>query len=182
MWLLAILLVGVASTGHAAADGDWRPTYDLVMRWINFLILAAVIVKFGRRPIADMLNGRRTQISDQIEKLENERKAALARVAEAEAMLDDSHDRFVTITERLTAQGEKRHQQLVAEARQESQRLMNEARQRIAGEARRAADLLRSELVDVAIDQAHERLRAEVSPSDNQQFANDFIRQLNPNP
>ncbi len=52
-----VVLMGLISTEAMAAEasGDWRSTYDTVMMWINFGILAFVIVKFGREPMKDVL-------------------------------------------------------------------------------------------------------------------------------
>ena len=40
------LCLHVAGGEVLAADGNWRPVYDLVMRWVNFLILAFLLFKF----------------------------------------------------------------------------------------------------------------------------------------
>ena len=55
---------------------DWRSTFDLVMRWVNFVIIAFVLVKFGRKPIKDFFSNRREKIDQQIKKYEQQKEAA----------------------------------------------------------------------------------------------------------
>jgi hypothetical protein len=35
-----------------------RATWDLTMRWVNFLILAVVIVKYSKQPLISFLKGK----------------------------------------------------------------------------------------------------------------------------
>ena len=39
----------------AESGGTWRSTYDLIMRWANFLILAFIIFKFGKKPLINFM-------------------------------------------------------------------------------------------------------------------------------
>ena len=181
-WLLMLAMVGLAATAQAAGGDDWRPTYDLVMRWVNFVILAVVLIKFGRRPIANLLNGRSAAISDRITKLENEKNAALAKVAESEALVDASHEKLAIITEKIMAQGEEQRRQIVAQAREDSQRLMDAARHRVVIAGHHAAESFRGELVDAAVAAAERQLSTKIRSSDNLRMADDYINQLTRKP
>ena len=55
--LISIHLLG---TEALAADnsGNWRPVFDLVMRWLNFGIIVFIIIKYARTPVKDFLLSR----------------------------------------------------------------------------------------------------------------------------
>jgi len=92
---------------------EWRPIYDIVMRWVNFLILAFVIVKFGKAPLMNFLRGRQEAHEKEIRQLEKEKEEAMIKAKETQEMLTESNERFKVITERIIAQGEKKKQKIL---------------------------------------------------------------------
>ena len=175
--ILSAALAGtllVASTA-AAAEGDWRTTYDLVMRWVNFLILAAVIVKFARRPLKDFLSGRSQEISIQIQRLEDEKKHQQQRLAEAQESLAQSAARFEELKGKIAQQGERAREQVLEQARLESRMLMDSARRKIDHRMRKAQEALRNEIIDAAFERALERLPHEIKEEDNQKLLQQYL-------
>ena len=61
-------------TQAAAAAGDWRPTYDTVMMWINFIILTAVLIKLLRHPLGNFLKTQRDSTAHTLDVLEGEKR------------------------------------------------------------------------------------------------------------
>ena len=86
----AVVLIILIVPGALAADqnGGWRPTYDLVMRWLNFVILALVLIKFARRPLADFLTGKKEEIARDIQRMEEEKEQAALKVADINKKLE----------------------------------------------------------------------------------------------
>ena len=106
MAVFAALLVLCPNALAAEAFQGWRPIYDLAMRWLNFLIIVFVLIKFGRKPIKDFLTNRREEIDYQIKKYEQQKDAAEQKVLEARKMLDDHTIRFEKIKQRIIEDGE----------------------------------------------------------------------------
>jgi F-type H+-transporting ATPase subunit b len=160
-----------------AADGgsDWRPTYDLIMRWVNFIILAFLIVKFARLPLINFLKGRQKEIATEIEELENKRKAAEAAIKEAEEKLAASSSRLDSIKERILAQGKSRKEEIIASAKKESEMLLSAARVKVDGQIQSAKNQLRAEMVDLAVDQALKRLPSLITDEDNQRIMEEYL-------
>jgi hypothetical protein len=71
--------VGGLPEAAYAADAPWRPTYDMAMRWVNFIILVAVIVKYGKEPIKDFLKLQKSEVVSEISQLEAEKDRILAK-------------------------------------------------------------------------------------------------------
>ena len=113
-WLPVVVVIGLLVSANdvwaAASGADWRPIYDLAMRWVNFIILAFILVKFGRAPLKNFLQHRQADIASQIEDLEQEKAAVLAEVDQNLKALDASQERFESMKTRIMRQGEKRKQ------------------------------------------------------------------------
>jgi len=179
LWFCAALvLVILLAPGALAADGSggWRPTYDLIMRWLNFVILALVLIKFARRPLIDFLAGKKEEIAREIQRMEKEKEQAALKVAEAHKMLEESSIRFENLKERIIRQGEKRKQAIIAEAHRESEILLEGAKRKIDSQMLQAENTLRSEMIDMAVNVAIERLPGQVTENDNQKLLDQFLK------
>ena len=175
--LMICLSVLALAPDALAADsgGDWRTTYDLVMRWVNFVILAAVIVKFGRRPLMDFLTGRKEEIAYELRRLEEEKEALLEKVGEMRQQIEDSESRYEQIKQRIVAQGNNRKQVIIDEAQRESRILMETARNHIENRLRTAKRSIRAEIIDMAVDRAMQELPARVTAEDNRKLVEILI-------
>jgi F-type H+-transporting ATPase subunit b len=175
---LILGLAGVLLTASpaVAADGGWRPTYDLVMRWLNFLILVGVIVRYARQPVKTFLEGRSAELRIEIDTLESQKREAVATVSALRERLADSESRLAEMKARLLADGERRKQALLDQAEMESAMILKDAEHKIEGLRHQAQRMLRVELVDGAIDLAQTRLRDEIQAQDHQRFTADFFQ------
>jgi F-type H+-transporting ATPase subunit b len=174
----SLLMIVVFPQWAAGADPQWRETYDLVMRWVNFVILAGVLVYFGRRPVTHLLRSQAARHREQIQELEARKAQALAHLAAVRQTQAESEARFIDITQRIVALGETQRDAIIADAQRESEMLIAEARRRIAFAMRSAKDRLRAEMVDLAVDRALDRLPREISDADNQHRLGVFFRGL----
>ncbi len=164
-------------TEALAADnsGNWRPVFDLVMRWLNFGIIVFILVKYARTPIKDFLLSRREEVAREIEKIEEKKEEANQKIQDAARMLDENEVRFARIKERIIQEGKTKKQKLIEDAQQESKILLEGAKQKIENQLLDAKRAFKSELVDTAISLAMKRLPDEITTEDNQKFTNRFL-------
>ena len=160
-----------------AADGteSWRPLFDRIMRWLNFVILAFLLIKFSRVPIKTFFKTRKEEMVREIEALEDEKQKALREIDENLKLLEDSGVRFNTLKERIVAQGEKNKHKIIEDARLESKMLLESTKQKIDNQIMEARSKLRTELIDSAIAIAMQRLPAEITAEDNQKWVDKFL-------
>ena len=172
--VIGILLLG---TEASAADnsGDWRPVFDLVMRWLNFGIIVFILVKYARTPIKDFLLSRREEVAREIEMVEEKKEEANKKIQDAARMLDESEVRFARVKERIIKEGETKKQKLIEDAQQESKILLESTMKKIESQLLGAKRAFKSELVDTAISLAMKRLPDEITTEDNQNFTNQFL-------
>ena len=180
-WITAIAL-GLqifGSTALAAEEaGNWRSIFDLVMRWVNFAILAFILIKYAKTPLKNFLSEKREKIAHQINTIEQEKETAEQKIKETLKVLEDSKIRFAKMKQRIIEDGEKKKEKIITEARQESQILMESTRKKIDNQFLEAQKTLKSELAEMAINLAMERLPAEITEEDNQEWANAFLSNI----
>ena len=66
-----------------------RKLYDIIMRWVNFGILAAVFLKFARKPLMDALHGVREKIKENLDVIKNQFNDAKSGMDAEQAKLDN---------------------------------------------------------------------------------------------
>jgi F-type H+-transporting ATPase subunit b len=135
-----------------------RATWDQVMRWVNFLILAVVIVKYSRAPLAGFLKGKQTETARAIERVETEKKLAQQKVREGQIKLEASQQRLELIKSRIVSEGQRQKEIMIAAAEQESRVMLESARARIDSQIREAYQTIREEMIESAAEKAMERL------------------------
>jgi F-type H+-transporting ATPase subunit b len=176
--LIAILAVQLFSSTLALAAetaSNWRSTFDLVMRWLNFLIIVFVLVKYGRKPIKNFFSNRRREIDEHIKKFERQKEAAVEKIEEANRSLEDSAVRFEKIKQRIIEDGEKKKQQVIEDARKESMILLKATRHKIENQIVEARNLIRSELIETAVALAEKRLPEIITAADEQKLIDRFM-------
>lgn len=171
---LLLLAAGAACADEGEAAG-WRQTYDLVMMWVNFAILAFFIVKYGRAPLRRFLEDESRRTAEAIHKAEESKARMERELAQAEAAAAAGRERLTAVRARIIADGERRRTEAIEAARRESELLLTRARQAAAHEFAAAAARLRSELVEEAVQAALGRLPAEMRPEDHARLLERFI-------
>ena len=180
--LTGLILLHLSAHEAMAADssGDWRPVFDLVMRWVNFLILAFLLVKFSRAPIKNFLAGKKQEIADEIGELEAEKEEILRQIEESKDQLKNSQVRLAELKKRIVAQGEKSKQKMIEEAELESKMMLKSAKEKMDSRIVEARQVLKTELIDTAIAMATELLPDKITEEDNQKFIDAFISNASP--
>jgi F-type H+-transporting ATPase subunit b len=172
--LIALLLSGPTALAAEGAE-NWRSTFDLVMRWVNFTIIALLLVKFTKTPIKNFLSDRKEQIEKKIKAYEQQKEVVEEKIIESQKMLADSMIRFENIKKTIIEDGERRKQQIIEDAQQESRMLLEATKHKIEHQIREARNTIRSELIEAAIALAEKRLPAEITADDEQKLTDLFL-------
>lgn len=175
--LLPLLLLLLIPHGVLAEDGagDWRPTYDLALRWINFAILVFLILKYARKPLVNFFKEKSEDVKREIRAVEKEKEAILARVDEILAARDQSQEKLEKLKERVLAQGKAKKQRIIEGARMESKIMLESARRKIESQMAAAQDGIRAEMIDHAIEAALNKLPDIIDETDNQKLYDQYI-------
>lgn len=165
----AVFLALVVPGAWGAEPGGFtRQDWDAIMRYVNFAILAALVIKFAQRPIANFLKDKKDEVGREILQLEEDKRRVEGETREIQVQLDAGRERLVLIKEKIIAEGQGRKEQLIAQAQEEARVLLERTRHKIESRIRDAQELLRGELVDMAADMAASKLTAVVTPADHE--------------
>jgi len=170
-----IVTCWVASAWGAEGFEFTRETYDLMMRWVNFIILAALIIKYARRPIANFLKEKRDEVAKAIEKLETQKQAAKDQLLEYQSQLTASENQMARIKQKIIAEGEQRKAELIADAQNSSRIMMETAQLRISHMLRETHGRIRTELIDTAAEIASAKLSEMITAEDNDKLIHQWI-------
>lgn len=175
---LAGLMLLVCCVADAwAADGFkfTRESYDLMMRWLNFIILAALIIKYARRPIANFLQEKKNEVAESIENLEARKKAVQMKLEEGRRQLTASEERLASIKDRIIAEGENRKAQLIADSQNESRIMLETAQLRISHQIQEMHARLKSELIDSATQMTIAKLPEMITAADHERLISQWM-------
>jgi F-type H+-transporting ATPase subunit b len=174
---ICLIMLHLSAFDVLAAEnsGGWRPLFDLVMRWVNFLILAFLLIKFSRVPLKKFLEGKKQDIADEIGGLEAEKEEILRQIDQSKKQLENSRERLAVLKKRIVTQGEKNRQMIIDEAEREGKMMLKSAQQKVDSRILEARQLLKSELIDSAITLATKLLPEKITEEDNQKFIDAFM-------
>jgi F-type H+-transporting ATPase subunit b len=173
--LFAGLLVMMPAVAMASSP-EWRPKYDLIMMYVNFIILAAVIFKYAREPIKSFLKQQKEDVVSEMSQLETEKARFLDEIEAAKNRAAEGDLRFNEMKARLISQGEAKKQQMVDQAKQQSATMLEEARKKMETRILQAKSQLKMELADMAFEQASQQLPKIITDEDNQRLLEIYMK------
>ena len=156
-------------------SADWRPAYDLVLRWVNFAILVFLILRYARKPLVNFFKEKSEDVKKEIQAVEQEKEEILARVDEILKARDQSQEKLQKLQERVIAQGRAKKERIIEGARRESELMLASARRKIESQMAAAQEDLRAEMIDHAIDMALEKLPGVIDDKDNQKLYEQYL-------
>lgn len=165
-----------------AADGGggWRSTYDMVMMWVNFVILVALLVKFLRRPLGRYLASQRDAIKNAFDDLEAEKARINHDIQALRESMEARRQKAEERHRRIVAQARRERRDIIETAREEAQRRIAKARQQIDARHREARTKLRNEIIDAAVAKAMSELPHQVTPEEEQAWVSLFLKSITP--
>lgn len=177
---VAAAIIGLLflATPAFAADGQWRPTYDKVMLYVNFFILVFILVRYGRKPLMNFLQGQKDEVADQIHRLQKQKNAIEAEIEKARSMIEASNVRFEQIKSRIIEDGERTKQEIIDSAREQSKNIIENEKLKATNQITQAKERFMSELVDEASFLAQTKLPSEITDSDHDKLLDLFISNI----
>jgi F-type H+-transporting ATPase subunit b len=186
IWAAVLLAIAVTISlplfPHEALAADssnqWRPAYDLIMRYLNFGILLFLLIKFGKKPLVNFLRQRKEELQKEINRAEEKKKEAEANVAKVHRQLDESAARLEEIKQKIIKQGEIKKQRIIENAQQESKILLQEAKRRIDSQVLNARKRLQAQMIDEAMAIVFKKLPRQITEEDNQKFLDQYLTRV----
>src|SRR5262249_26430613 len=147
---------------------------------LNFGVLAFILYRYGRKPLAEALVKRKQSIMAEIDTATKLKDDAEARLEEYEEKLENIEAKLEEGRAGYAAQAEIEKKHILAEAEERRVRMRRDAEFRIDQELKTArAELLREAVVN-AVAAAEELIAKQVQPRDLDKMADDYLRSIGP--
>ncbi|MEZ4294281.1 MAG: F0F1 ATP synthase subunit B [Polyangiaceae bacterium] len=142
---------------------------------LNFGLLAFVLYRFGRKPLAEALAARKKAMMQEIDNATRLKEEAEARLDDYEDKLDNLDETLEQMKQDYAAQSEAERKHILAEAEERRARMKRDVEFRLQQEEKAAKQLLLQEAVERAVAEAEELIRKKVGQADADRMADDFL-------
>ncbi len=171
----------VAAHGtHGEGHGGITPQQKSNLIWwtVNFLLLVAILYKFGKEPVTNIFRSRREAIINEYEDLMAKKREAEKKYAELKERLSKLEEEAKRLLESFREQGEREKERIIAEAKENAERIKKQTELFIQQEVARAKAELQKEVAEAAVRLAEEIIRKNITPEDQKRLFNEFIERV----
>ena len=176
----AVLLVIVPALVWAAEEphgGGGLISLDrsLIIQAINFVILLFLLYRFLYKPLLAKMEERSGAIKKSLDEAQAARTEATRQQEENAARLKAAYAEAAAIREQALKEAAEEQKRLVDAARAESQRMIESAKAEMAADIRRAREVLRRAVADLAVGVAEKLIRRSLRDEDHRRIVADAI-------
>ena len=180
---IAVFVAGsVYASGPATGPTVWgistEKWWDLLWRAINFAALLVILIKFGAKPIANMLKGRQLAIKEQFEALATKKAEAEKSYQAYEAKLTQIDQEVKQIMENAIAQGVEEKDRIIAEANRAADDIKRQAEMAVQHEIAAIKLQLREEVANQAVMMAEELIKKNLQKDDQVKLIEDYLEKV----
>ncbi|KYG03294.1 ATP synthase subunit B, partial [Sorangium cellulosum] len=145
---------------------------------LNVSLLAFIIYRFGRKPIAEALRKRKQTITQELDNASRLKEEAEKRLDEYEDKLTRLEETLAELKAEHASQAEREKAHVLAEAEQRRVRMRRDAEFRIEQELKAARVMLLQEAVQSAVTAAEELLRQRVGREDLDRANEEYLKAI----
>jgi F-type H+-transporting ATPase subunit b len=167
-----------AEGGHAVSSITPAKLKDLFWRTANFIALLVILIYFLAKPIGNALLGRRQQVINELETLQEKRNAAERSYKEFEARLAGMEKEMEGIVQRAIAQAGNEKVKIIADAEKAAEDIKRQAEAAIQAEIVEAKRALRDEIADRAAAMAEELIVKNLTPEDQVKITEQYLDRI----
>jgi F-type H+-transporting ATPase subunit b len=175
-----VMAASLAHASGAAEKSQAEIVRETLWQAFNLVVILALMIYFGRKPISDFFTSRRQGIQTQLSQAADLLSQAEHRNSELQRRLVDLSAELDSIRESSSRRAEEEAMRILAEARATADRIRRDAQTAVAQEVRRAQATLREEAADLALELAAKKLQSGVTESDRDRLVDEFITRVQP--
>ncbi|MBA3455489.1 MAG: ATP synthase F0 subunit B [Deltaproteobacteria bacterium] len=169
-------------TGKSVAGAEEPMSAAITFMFLNFVLLMALLVKFGKPAARKLAAERHDQIKSALDEAAKLRKQAQDKLTEYEVKLKDADSEIRKLVEGMRADAEADKARILANAAAQSAQMKKDAELRIAAEIENARALLTREVTAAAATATEKLLREKMLVADQQALVGTFINDLKVEP
>jgi F-type H+-transporting ATPase subunit b len=145
---------------------------------LNFGLLAFVLYRFGKKPLADALSARKKAMMLEIETATQIKEEAEARLTDYEDKLQNLDETLEEMKRDFATQSEVERKHVLAEAEERRIRMKRDVELRIEQELKAAKQQILLESVEAAVAAAEALLKSKIAAADQDRSADQYLAGL----
>lgn len=163
---------------HGQVTPTWRIWWDGIWRILNFLVLAFLIFKVAKQPLADFLKNQKASVAADIEQMEKAKAEAITERRKWEAKTAGLAAEVEDYEKALSDVAAKERDEVLAHAEREARMVLERAEVWADQALRAARHRLASEMLEEAGEIAAGKLRAAINNDDRKRMFEEFTRDI----
>jgi F-type H+-transporting ATPase subunit b len=181
---LAVLFFCVALSAHAAEEGGSSSTEraNEIFKWINFAIVAAVLVWLFAKKLPPWFRGNAEKISSAITKATAAKEEAERQVREAESKLGNLKQEIAALQATAKREAAEEGERIRALAQSDARKVGIAAQAEIGAVERAARLELKALAASLAVDGAESLLAKQLTPAAQETLLDTFVKSLEGRP
>jgi F-type H+-transporting ATPase subunit b len=174
MFLNLALLMIFASEGGAWWD---YPGFEL-WKFVNLFVFVAILIFLVKRRVGEAFKTRSGQIKTELQRAQQERDAALAKLKEVEERLARLDTEVTTIRAQSQREAAEERERIVKSTEQEIVKLGEQAKREIESAGKAAKHDLRAYAAETSVRIAEDIIRREMRPEDDVRLISRSVDEL----
>jgi F-type H+-transporting ATPase subunit b len=179
-----IVVFSVALSAHAAEEGGGSSTerFNEIFKWINFAIVAAVLIWLFAKKLPVVFRGNADKISSAITKATAAKEEAERQVREAEAKLANLKQEIAALQAAAKREAAEEGERIRAMAQSDVKKVGAAAQAEIEAAERAARLELKALAASLAVDGAESLLAKQLTPAAQESLVDTFVKSLDGRP
>jgi F-type H+-transporting ATPase subunit b len=179
-----IVVFSVALSAHAAEEGGGSSTerFNEIFKWINFAIVAAVLIWLFAKKLPVVFRGNADKISSAITKATAAKEEAERQVREAEAKLANLKQEIAALQAAAKREAAEEGERIRAMAQSDVKKVGVAAQAEIEAAERAARLELKALAASLAVDGAESLLAKQLTPAAQESLVDTFVKSLDGRP
>ena len=150
----------------------------LIIQFLNFFVLVAILAKFAYKPILKTLEDRRLKIESDLNGAQEAREAAEQLKTDYQEQIKNAHAEAQAIVDKAVKQADKEAQAQLASVRAQITREKEIAQAEIANEREAAIREMRNEVVTLSMAVAEKLLKKNIDTDLNSKLVAECIEKF----
>lgn len=182
--LLSFVVLFFCVSAHAAEDGRGSATdrANEIFKWINFAIVAAVLIWLFAKKLPAWFRGNADKISSAITKATAAREEAERQVREAESKLANLKQEIAALQASAKREAAEEGERIRALAESDAKKVGVAAQAEIDAAERAARLELKALAASLAVDGAESLLAKQLTPAAQESLVDTFVKSLEGRP
>jgi len=173
--IVAVCLFATEAFANEAHEPRWG---DFAYRVVNFILFFGILWYFTRKLITNYFKGRRQNIQDTFDNLDERRAAAQKKLGEVESHIKNLEAERKAILDESRSQAEALKNHIIDDAKRQAKQIVEQARLTAENEGRSILSQVRSTMADEIVDAAEKLLREKLGPEDHKKLITNSLNKV----